>query len=203
MKRHGWAGQFAGGVILGLMMTCALAADGNASARQVIEKLVNSSLEILRDSKLNADDKTSHIQEIAYRHIDFPTVARLTLAGNWRTLNDKQQAAFIEEYKKHLSNVYANIGRDYHNQRVELTGDRDGGRGDWLVQTRVVGDNTQATRVDYRLRKVGEQWMIIDMIIEDQSMVLNFRAKFSDILQNGGIEHLIQVLREKNAAHKA
>ena len=40
---------------------------------------------------------------------------------------------------------------------------------------------------------------MIDFIIEQVSLVANFRSQFQEIVSSGGPEHLLQVLREKTA----
>jgi phospholipid transport system substrate-binding protein len=179
-------------------------ADDNApkpaiSPRQLAEKLADDCVAVLRDPNLNPDEKTAKIQTLVYAQIDFKTVARLTLANQWRTLTDPQQADFINAYKQHLSRVYANIGRDYKNQTVKFLGDHEVARGDWLVQAEVIGENNDKTKVDYRLRLIDGRWWIIDMMIEGQSMVANFRAQFAEIMRTGGFDQLMKVLKEKNA----
>ena len=54
--------------------------------------------------------------------------------------------------------------------------------------------------MDYRLRQIDGNWKVIDLIIERVSLVSNFRSQFQEVMANGGIEKLLQLLREKNAA---
>jgi len=84
---------------------------------------------------------------------------------------------------------------------VQITGDRDEGRGDWTVQTKIIRPQGGADiLVDYRLRQIDGNWKVIDLIIERVSLVSNFRSQFQEVMANGGIEKLLQLLREKNAA---
>ena len=50
------------------------------------------------------------------------------------------------------------------------------------------------------LRKVGEDWRLIDVIGEGISLVSNLRSQFGEILNAGGPDRLLTVLREKNAS---
>ena len=56
-------------------------------------------------------------------------------------------------------------------------------------------DRHIATALLYR----DGNWRIVDVIIEGVSRVSNFRLQFQDVVASSGPEHLIALLREKNA----
>ena len=78
-------------------------------------------------------------------------------------------------------------------------GAREEPRGDVTVQTRVIGGQFNGASVDYRLRKTGEEWRVIDVVIEGISMVSNFRDQFKAVVSSGGPDLLLKQLREKNS----
>ena len=79
-------------------------------------------------------------------------------------------------------------------------GERDEGRGDWSVKTKILrGGGSADVLVDYRLRQENDAWRIIDVVIERVSLVANFRSQFQEIMSSGGPTKLLEVLREKNA----
>ena len=52
-------------------------------------------------------------------------------------------------------------------------------------------------RVDYRLRKRGERWLGIDVIVEGVSLVQNFRAQAQEIVSSEGPDALIERLQNR------
>jgi phospholipid transport system substrate-binding protein len=123
------------------------------------------------------------------------------LARNWNGLTDEQKKAFTEEFKQHLSVTYGKNVESYNNEKVQIVGDRDEGRGDWAVQTKILRPQGGGDiLVDYRLRQVNGEWKVIDLVIERVSLVSNFRSQFQDVMANGGIDRLLKLLHEKNAA---
>jgi len=50
------------------------------------------------------------------------------------------------------------------------------------------------------LRQRNGEWKIIDVLIERVSLVSNYRSQFQAIMANGGIDRLLELLREKNAS---
>jgi phospholipid transport system substrate-binding protein len=190
------------GVLAGLLASIPRMALTASSPRDVVREMSDAVIAVLQEKSLSADAKREKIRGIVQGYVDFPTMARLVLARNWASLTDAQKSEFIEEFKQHLAVTYGKNVESYNNEKVQITGDRDEGRGDWTVQTKIL--RTQGgggdILVDYRLRDLNGEWKVIDLIIERVSLVSNFRSQFQDVMANGGIERLLQLLREKNAA---
>jgi phospholipid transport system substrate-binding protein len=169
--------------------------------REVVHKLTDAVIAVLQEKNLNAEAKRERIRGIVEGFLDFQTMARLVLARNWNQLDDTKKKEFVEEFKQHLSVTYGKNVESYNNEKVQIVSDRDEGRGDWTVQTKILRPQGGGDiLVDYRLRQMGGEWKVIDLVIERVSLVSNFRSQFQDVMANGGIDRLLQLLREKNAA---
>lgn len=175
-------------------------ADEGEGPRAVIRTVTDQVIEVLSNTDSSAEQKRARIEQIADRHFDFRTLSRLVLARNWKELTGAQQEEFVEEFKRHLSLTYGDNVESYQNEQVLITGDRAEQRGDWTVRTKVKRPRGgEDILVNYRLRKQGDEWAIIDVVIEGVSLVANFRSQFQDILSRKGPAQLIELLREKNA----
>ena len=169
--------------------------------RESIQETMDRVLVVLRDPGLDSKAKVARIEPIAADHFDFDTVSRLVLAQNWKQLSDEQKREFARLFQKHLSVTYGKSVDSYVDQKVVITGDHEEARGDWTVQTKIVGDAPDdEVMVDYRLRKEEKGWKIIDVVVERISLVSNFRSQLRELISNGGVDHTLEVLREKNAA---
>ena len=170
---------------------------------QVVRKLSDAVIAVLQEKSFSADQKRAQIQDIVKGYVDYETVSRLVLARNWRSLTNEQKKQFVEEFKQHLAITYGKNVESYHDEKVQIVGDRDEGRGDWTVQTKVIRAGGGADiLVDYRLRQEDGEWKLIDLVFERVSLVANFRSQFQDVMANGGIDRLLRLLREKNAAEE-
>jgi len=167
-------------------------------ARAVVEATSEQVLAVLRDKGVPAERRLEELQQIAYRRFDFPTIGRLVLARGWNQLSGEQQDAFLKDFKHHLSLDYGRRIDSYTNQTVSVLGDRIEANGDATVKTQVNGTPSAAVAVDYRLRKIGGEWRVIDIIVEGVSLVSSYRSQFQEIMASGGPNRLLQVLREKN-----
>ncbi len=190
------------GLLVALFVMLARTAPAADSPRDVVRRMSDAVIAVLQEKNLSADAKRDKIRGIVEGYVDFETMARLVLARNWNGLDDSKQGEFTEEFKRHLSVTYGKNVETYNNEKVQITGDRDEGRGDWTVQTKILhpqggGDDIL---VDYRLRQLSGEWKVIDVVIERVSLVSNFRSQFQEVMANGGIDRLLKLLREKNAA---
>ena len=175
-------------------------AHAGESPRALVEKMSREAVDILGNKSLSSEEKRHRIEDLAYANIDFDTMSRLVLARNWSRLSPAQQAEFMKLFREHLALTYGRNIESYNNEKVEVVGERDEGRGDWSVKTRILrGGGSADVLVDYRLRQENDAWRIIDVIIERVSLVANFRSQFQEIMSSGGPAKLLEVLREKNA----
>ena len=185
--------------VLTLAAGLASAATGDGP-RVVVKRMTDAALNVLRDKSLSSDQKRQRLEDVVFPEVDFDTMARLVLARNWSRFSPAQQAEFVKQFREHLSMTYGRNIENYRNERVEIVGDQDEGRGDWVVKTKILrGGGAEDILVDYRLRKQGDAWRVIDIVIERVSLVANFRSQFQDIVSRGGPDKLLELLRDKNA----
>lgn len=184
-----------------LLLLSPLSAAGGVGdgPREVVERTTSAVLAILQDNNLGSEEKRARIEEVVYAEVDFATLTRLVLARNWGRFTPEQRREFEREFKRHLSVTYGKNVDNYRNERVQIVGDRKEVRDDWTVQTRIVRGGADDVAVDYRLRQKEGRWRIIDVIVEGVSLVANFRSQFQQIISSRGVEHLLELLREKNA----
>ena len=177
-------------------------ADPAVEARAAMETTIHDVLAILQDGSLSLPVKKERIQQIAYDRFDLETMSKLVLKRDWKKFDAAQQKEFVAEFREHLSARYGeNLGK-YNQQQVEITGQRVESNGDVTVKTVIRGGQFDGTPVDYRLRN-GSGWEVIDVLIENISLVSSFRQQFADVLAKGGPTGVLAKLKERNATRAA
>lgn len=166
--------------------------------RAVVQETTSAVIGVLANGGLSTEQKRHRVEDIVYSQVDFDTLARLVLARNWSRLSPAQQKQFVDEFRQNLSATYGRNVENYKNEKVQIVDDHSEPRGDWTVRTKIVRNGSDDINVDYRLRQLSGTWKIIDIIIENVSLVANFRSQFQEIMSEGGPERLLQVLHEKN-----
>src|SRR5262249_10528999 len=131
-----------------LCATLAVAAEG---PREVVRRLADQVLAVLKDRSLASDVKRRRIEDIVYTGVDFDVLSRLVLARNWTRFTPDEQQRFEQEFKQHLSLTYGKSIDSYKNEELQITGDREEARGDWTVKSKILrGGGSDDVLVDYR-----------------------------------------------------
>src|ERR1043166_964291 len=65
------------------------------------------------------------------------------------------------------------------------------------VQSRIVTAKGEEYMLNYRLRQAGKEWKIYDVVVENISLVNNYRSQFNRIISNQSYDELIRRLRDK------
>jgi MlaC protein len=95
-----------------------------------------------------------------------------------------------------IEHSYMSTLGSYRGEKVVY--DRDRANGESAeVDTRVVGGQGNPIKIEYKLHLTDGQWMVYDAVIDDVSLVGNYRSQFARVLQTASLGELIQNLREK------
>jgi phospholipid transport system substrate-binding protein len=178
------------------------AAADTAGAQALVSKTLDAVLVVLRDKAMAPAQRRAKVESIAYVNFDFQTISKLVLARNWPKLSAQKQGEFITEFKRHLAATYWKTLEDYRNEKVLVEGSRAEKNGDVTVRSTVKSERSEPLRIDYRLRNQGGAWKVIDVIIENVSLVQNFRSQTQEMIAKVGIDGLLEELRKKNAARE-
>ena len=65
------------------------------------------------------------------------------------------------------------------------------------VDTQVWGSSGDSTPIVYKMRRVGNDWKVYDVVIDDVSLTSNFRSQFGRILKRDSVDELMRKLRSK------
>lgn len=187
------------GVVVLFAGVCLANAEGTADARAVVSQAMDHVLVALSDKNLSDDQRLRRIEQVAYANFDFETMSKLVLARNWKKFSKDERRQFVAEFKDLLARSYGGRLKRYSDEGVEIVGTRAEPRGDMTVQTQVVGGDFDGATVDYRMRKRGQQWKAIDIVVEGVSLVSSYRSQFREVLSGSSPEKLLERMREKNA----
>ena len=72
------------------------------------------------------------------------------------------------------------------------------GQNEVLVKTVVKDTGKQPVMIDYHMAKGADGWKVFDVVVENLSLVTNYRGTFASEIGRSGIDGLIKVLEEKN-----
>lgn len=137
---------------------------------------------------------------------DLNLLARLALDQHWGKLSAKQQKEFVQLLTDLLEtrSVFAK------EKATEKGGDRgytihykgqnytNYSKTDALAKTTVnLKKKGMKVSLDYKLRKNTEAWKIYDVIMDDASLMQNYRHSFGNIINKHGYPELVRRMQNK------
>lgn len=140
------------------------------------------------------------IEERILPYFDFQSMTRLAVGRAWRDATPEQQARLTQEFRTLLVRTYAasldtlrGAQIDYRPVNVTAADKRA------VVKALVKRPGMQPLTMEMAVDRQPEGWRVIDVAIENLSLVTNYRGDFANIVQRDGINGLIKSLAERNA----
>jgi phospholipid transport system substrate-binding protein len=167
------------------------------SAKEQLRGTIDRVIEVLRTihSSEDIERNRNSLRQILLSRFDFAAMAQKSLGNRWKDLNGKEEE-FVSAFTDFVEHSYMSTLGSYRGEKVVYDHDRAHGESA-EVDTRVVGGQGAPIRIGYKLHLTDGQWMVYDAVIDDVSIVGNYRSQFARILQTASLGELIQNLRGK------
>ena len=183
-------------ILFWLVATNAAAEGPTAQIKSTVDQIIK----LLTDPHLSGEDKKQErrrfLRDIILPQFDFKEMSRRSLGPNWRRLTQKQQDEFVGVFTDLLEKAYLGRIESYNKERfiyINETIDEPYGE----VRSKIVTSKGEEFSINYRLRQTGGMWKIYDVVVEDISLVNNYRSQFDRILSKSSYDELIRRMKEK------
>ena len=165
-----------------------------------VRTTVDRVLEILKDARLNSPGAEAtrrlELRKTIFPRFDFQEMAKRSLGAEWRRRSPMEQQEFVNLFTELLKTSYVKSIEAYRGNKV--TYGRESKEGNYAeVETKITDQRGEEFDIDYRLMLQGAEWKVYDVIIENVSIVNNYRSQFSRILNRSSFVELLQAIREK------
>jgi phospholipid transport system substrate-binding protein len=166
-----------------------------------VRKTVDEAFAVLRDKSLagkeRRQDRIAALRRIADRTFDWSEMARGSLGAGWRGADAQKRARFVAVFKDVLAAQYMDdIDKFQGTETVTVDGSAKEGDAT-VVNTTLVTASRERVPIDYRMRQESGRWMIVDISIENVSLVNHFRKTFSNALANMSLDQLTDHLKKQ------
>jgi len=188
---------------LGLFLAIAfVAAPAFAGApTEQTKQTVDKVLSIVRDPNLKPaskqQERRDQLRQVIYPRFDFTEMAKRSLGSYWARRSPQEQQEFTKVFTGLLERSYVEQIESAGGEKVNYT--REQIEGDnAIVFTKVLTPKGEEVSINYKLHKVGGDWKVYDVVVEEISLVNNYRSQFSRVLANASFDDLMRRLQEKN-----
>jgi phospholipid transport system substrate-binding protein len=184
---------------LGMLVLVLISAPVHAATPlETVRTEVNKVLDALRNKGLKEEAKKETLRLVYKEMFDQVELAKWSLGGNnWNKFTEAQRQEFVPLFQQVLEKAYADKILAYTDEKITFDREVTISKTRVEVQTRVV---TKSKEIPINYRVVQESdgtWKVYDVVVENVSLVMNYRSQFNDILSKNKPEQLLETLRKK------
>src|SRR5215831_19699631 len=118
------------------------------------------------------------------------------LGAQWQRRTPEEQTEFIKIFGDLLEQTYVDKIESYNNEKFIYTNERiDGPYAE--VNSKMRNSKGEEFNINYKLHRAGEDWRVYDLVIENVSLVNNYRSQFNRILSSSTCDELVMKLKRK------
>ena len=165
-------------------------------------ELTDRALAELTEPGLAHAEQKLRFRMILNEAFDLPAIGRFVLGRYWRRADVAQRSDFLDAFEDMMIHRFLPLFSTNFGEKFEIGPTRAYKNNPSFVSVesklrRVEGEPIE---INWRVRKIGEDYKIVDVVAEGVSIALTLRSEYVSVLKrNGGdVDDLIRVLREKS-----
>ena len=187
-------------VFLAALTRGSLAGD-DEDAAQFVRSFGDQAIAMLSDPALGPEDREREFRRLLTDGFHLELIGRFVLGRHWRRASDEERAEFQRLFEDYVVASYAQQLANYAGEQLVIQRGQVKGERGALVSSQITRPQGDPIQVEWRLRRAGEGWRIIDVVVEGISMAVTHRSEFSSVIgsHGGRIGGLLEVLRGKTA----
>lgn len=184
-------------VLLFFLFSLAGEVFAESAITQDLKKTIDKVIEIVSDPELKKKPelRREKLRETIGVRFNYNQMVMRSLAKNYKNRTDKEREEFTGLFKKLLENSYASKIENYQDETINYVGEKVKGKYA-LVKTQIVRKDGTID-VDYKLINEGGKWTVYDFVIEEVSLIRNYRSQFTKIIKTESYGALVAKLAKK------
>ena len=125
---------------------------------------------------------------------DFPEMAQRSLGYHRATPSERERAEFVALFRELLERSYMTTIENYAGETIVYLGETVE-RDHATVRSRIVTRKRAEISVDYRLYRSAGGWATVDVVLENVSLVANYRQQFDRVIRTTSFATLLDRMR--------
>ena len=172
-----------------------------SSPTQQVQETIHQVLTVVNNPAAGSESAWKQaLRDSIMPRFDWAEMAKQALGKHWDGVSARH-SEFIAAFTDFLGNSYVGKIGSYKDEKIlfvqeTITNNLA------EVKTKIVPAKGEATSVNYQLHQVQGDWKIYDVVVEDISLVVNYRSQFSRILAKGSFDDLLRQLKEKEKSQR-
>jgi phospholipid transport system substrate-binding protein len=192
-------------VILGLVLMFAMPAMAATGPEQLIRETSDKVLDEIRTNseRYKSDPQGVYdlVNAVVLPHFDFSAMTDLALGRYKDDVDEQQRPEIVNEFRLLLVRTYSSALLEYTDQvLVYLPMEGSEAEGEVTVRTEIEQAGGFPIPINYLLRNGDDGWKVLDISVDEVSLVTNYRSSFARAIKKNGVDGLIETLRGRNGS---
>ncbi len=164
----------------------------------IIEQTSTDVLSALKDDAEEIQRNPNRINDLVDKIIlpicDVERMGKYILAKHWKTANDQQRTAFVDEFKQMLIRNYGKHLAEYSNAEVTVMPEKANQEKLYqTVNTKLDPRNgIKSLQISYVFRVEGHSSKVVDVRVDGMSILRTFRTAFTKEIAETSLDELIE-----------
>lgn len=174
----------------------AMAGIKTSDPKKFADKVANRIIEII-ESKTSESDKQEDLIQLFKSHVDTNWMGKFVLGKHYKDLGGKE-TKYQDLYRDYVIYTYIPRFREYSGERMQVVDSVKKGSGEYIVKSVLkTSKSDEDILVDYRLKRHGDTFKIIDVIGEGVSLITTQKSDFEAPISHRGLDFFLGRLEKK------
>jgi phospholipid transport system substrate-binding protein len=178
-----------------LLFFAASTAAAAPSATDQVRGTVDKVIELLKNKELDPAKRREMLSSLIRKRFDFTLMSQQVLATNWKKASPDEKEHFVRLFSDLLESTYMERIEAYTDEKVEYVNEK-------VRENRSIVDTIIVTKsvdvpISYKMVHRGDDWFVYDVVIEEVSLIRNYRSSYREFVMKDGIGGLLKRMEEK------
>src|SRR6202158_4864277 len=175
-----------------------------------VKSVIDQAIVVFKDKQIAPADRELKLRSLAENRMDFAEMARSAIGYHWKDFTPEQKAEFVPLFTAFIEDAYLSRIETYSVEKVDQQiqssqiqfnkETTDGPDYATVFSTVVLKDRNNPIQVNYLMKLDGDEWKIYDITLDAISVIANYRNQFNRVLNDGGYDKLVGIMRQKQQA---
>lgn len=192
-------------LILSILLVClapisvAEEQSGSSGARQAVDKLNSTLIEVMKNSKqLGYQGRYKKLEPVVKDTHDFNAIAQIALGTHWKSLDDPQKKSFIQRLTDLSIATYAAQFNSYGGEEFKYESEQSLKSNRTLLRYVLTAPKEKPVKFEYIMNQTSDgRWNIVNIIVDGISDLALKKAQYTSVIDREGFDSLMNKLSQK------
>ena len=153
-------------------------------------------LKVLQNPALSLPERREVVRHLAEEVFEVSETAKRALGQHWLQRTPAEREEFVKLFANLLEQTYISRIDEFGGEKLRYVSEQiDGDRA--IVRAHITTKTGTDVPVESRLQQKETRWLIYDILVENLSLISNYRSQFDRVIRTTSYEELVKRLKTR------